>query len=181
MKKLMFIFLTLLLISPIISQDIISNDEILSQRIDFDYSIRAGVTTQYAANRDTMTILGALDTVVTRYWKNKGGDMSVQFQINNGTAVRLIIEVQAANGSEIFADSSFQTLYWIHWTGSDFACVKTAQDSVRYTGTAAYKKTIPIIIPPLGIDAFRLYIRSSSTCTGTPKIQGIILKRVKIS
>lgn len=177
----MFIFLTLLLISPVISQDIISNDEILSQRIDFDYSIRAGVTTQYAVNRDTMTILGALDTVVTRYWKNKGGDMSVQFQINNGTAVRLIIEVQAANGSEIFADSSFQTLYWIHWTGSDFACVKTAQDSVRYTGTAAYKKTIPIIIPPLGIDVFRLYIRSSSTCTGTSKIQGIILKRVKIS
>lgn len=181
MKKFIFIFLALLLISPVISQNIISNDEILSQRIDFDYSIRAGVTTQYSANRDTMTILGALDTVVTRYWKNKNGDMSIQLYIDSGTAVRLSVEIQAINSSEILADSNFATLYWVHWNGSGYCYIQTKEDSIYYTGTGTYKKTAPIIIPSCGIDAYRIRIISKSTCTGTPFIRGIILKRIKVS
>ena len=176
MKKLL-----VLMLIPLVAFGLTkaTNDRTGSVNVEFDYKIRTGVTTTNLTVIDTALVIGASDTVVTRYYQNFGSDISAQFDLTGGATRDLQIKVQFANtGGSTLADSMFIDHYWINWTGSgpDSARVATVKTDIEIEDNGL---TSTILIPPLGADYFRFYIISNATQSGNTKFNAIRMTRRK--
>lgn len=155
-----------------------TNDKGGSVNVEFDVTIRAGVIDTLAAGIDTLSILGASDTLYTRYYKNWGTDAWVQFAMGGGTTQSFKIILQSCNlGQNTMSDSFFVHRMWINFTGTgdDSCSVKTVSTVIEQEGI-----TIPILLPGAVLgDYFRFYIVSSATQSGNTKFNWIHLTRKK--
>lgn len=140
-----------------------------NETLEWDFIIRAGDTTQITSGSlDTLSLLGASDTLVTRYYANLGGSISMQIDARGGTAKYKIIVETIEKGSEAVSDSNFVERMWIHWEGNgDDSCYVTTQnDSIQLEN----RRSSSIFIPPLSIYAFRIRAVSLSTQSGNTRL-----------
>jgi hypothetical protein len=166
MKFIIALLLTLMLVSSIAtSQNITISPKRRSSDLYLDYTVRDG-TTAYYMLRDTMSVLGTGDTLVSRAYETGENGTSVQIGFYGGTP-KITVKIQSCD-SRIAADSLFQDLYWLRYAGTGITnCVtSTADDSVTTTG-----RTAPLRLYGLG-RLWRLYIISKSTQSGNTLIEG---------
>jgi len=175
MKKILFLLVTGFLISNLFGQNEVTRKFSGTAAIDWDYVIRDGTTTTLTAGQDTISVLGASDTLVSRYWSQWGGDMNIQLDLYGGTP-SIYFKVQAANKSSYFADSSFTTFGYLEYAGGGIGNNYFTEDSVEVTSSGL---SMPILVPPLGSDVFRILAYSDGSQSGNTLLKAI-LKRTKI-
>lgn len=158
-----FPFLLLAQVTPRIGNS--DHDETLM----WDYHIRGGDTTQVSSGSlDTLSVLGALDTIVTRWYANLYGDINVTVDSRGGSTPRYKIIFETLNkGDESVADSNFVSKFWLHneGVGDDSAYVNSAVDSILVTD----EESSGILVPPLGVYGWRFKIISLSTQVGNTR------------
>jgi len=139
------------------------------ETLQWDFVIRSGDTTQITSGSlDTLSVLGALDTIVTRWYANLYGDINVTIDSRGGTTPRYKIIFETLNkGDETICDSNFVSKFWIHneGVGDDSAYVNSAVDSILVSN----EESSGILIPPLGVYAWRFRIISLSTQVGNTR------------
>jgi len=177
MKKMLLVMVaSLILLSyhSIYSQNEISNKMAGATVLEWDYTIRTGDTTACSAGRDTISVLGASDTLVSRFFQNLGGDMSIQFDLQGGTP-SIYFVVESAIRNENFADSSFQKFGYLEFSGNGINDNYFTGDSVAVTASG---QSCHILVPPIGGDVFRIFTYSSASQSGNTLIK-LPLKRIK--
>jgi hypothetical protein len=177
MKRLWTIFLVsaAILVSTLNAQR--PADAKKNNTIIWDYTVRNGTTALLDATRDTISILGASDSLYSRWFENWGGDMSLQMITSGGTTKRYRVQIQTAEGGgQAPANANFKPLYWVHYAGNgpDSAYVETVRDSIIIVGTSP-----SILIPPLGTDMVRIAVFSNTTQVGNTLINKWRLTRWK--
>lgn len=168
MRKIYFLLIMLAFLPTLTAAPRIGTSE-RSVNLIWDYTVRAGVTTQLAATIDTMSVLGASDTVVTRYYANLGGDVSLQIYATGGTTKRYKVVIETFDkGTETVDDLLFTPKFYVHWSGyGDANCyVTSAEDSILTTG-----KSSSLFLPLLGVYGWRVKIISKSTQVGNTKFK----------
>jgi len=163
LKKLIFAILLVPLLA--FGQRSGTNSSHKNPTVEWDYRTAAGVDVPYADKTYSVTATGAGDSLYSRFYDNWGGDVSAKIVMTGGTTKRYQIVVQTAEkGTSALADSLFNAMFWLHYGGSeglDYNYVTTKVDSISSTGV-----TSSILIPLLGADKFRFFIRSLSTQSG---------------
>lgn len=167
MKRLAWLFV--FLVFPLLVFGQRSGSDAKNITVIWDKHVRGGTTTELASTIDTLSVLGALDSLYSRFYDNKGGDISLQLDISGGTTQALQVQFQTAEkGAGAVADSMFVPMFWIHYAGAgpDSGYVATKRDSITTTGVSG-----SILVPPLSADKWRIAVFSGASQSGNTKIQ----------
>ena len=170
MKKLFYIsffIMLLLLCATLLNATITPKRGKTKQNITilWDYYVRDGDTTQISTEQDTISALGAKDSLFSRFYENRGEQkLSLTLNSSGGSIRRYSAIIQTVDrGGEEISVGDFKNRYWVHFEGAgDDSCyVATALDSCTVTGRSS-----GIFVPLLGVYAWRLLIITNSTHSG---------------
>lgn len=144
-------------------------------KLHWNYAVRDGEVERMTGEVDTLSVLGASDSLFSDVLYNLG-DNNIKFILTGGT-VNLQIRVQTTNsdvnirtGNIVLSDTLFKDYYYIK-TGStpDSSMV----DFNAYTFTAV-GETHTIVVPLLGAQLYRYAIYSTASQSGNTKIEAFI-------
>lgn len=184
MKKILSILLFVILAFNLYSAEITDTlrvqvapgTRLYEGKLHWNYAVRDGSVERMSGEVDTLSVLGASDSLFSDILYNLG-DNNVKFILTGGTTVNLQIRVQMTNsdvhirnGNIILSDSLFKDYYYIQ-TGStpDSSVV----DFDAYTFTAV-GETHTIVIPLLGAQLYRFAVYSTASQSGNTKIEAFI-------
>lgn len=142
--------------------------------LNFDYRTSVGSNTTLTA--DTASLLGANDTLVTRWFPTEG-DFAVSLIDTGGSTISYSVIVEASIiGTSTSADSAFKPIYSLDWTGNylDNAKVSTSSTPVAITKLG---QTPPIFVPALMYNRFRFMLISGATHVGDTFFQKLRIKK----
>lgn len=129
---------------------------------------RTGTTTTVQP-QDTMSVLGASDSLLSAIYPNNGNNINLTAIFTGGTTQRVKLIIEGANDDADITDNTyFQPYYWVHFNGlgHDSCYVATKLDSCTKSGTSS-----GIYVPMLGIGFWRIRAISTAQQSGNTLIE----------
>ena len=182
MKKLLVLLLVLLpsfILAQTTQKVEFNNNYVYGDNVKFYKYLKNGTIGEfgYYSTNDSCLVRGASDSVYSNLYKFKDYN-SIQFNVGNGNKVTAVgtialeIIVQTVNAGGYYKspwnipDSLFDNVYWLSRTASNIDIVKLTSSVI-----SAYDVSEPILIPPVGAEYFRIFVKSGATHTDTTDVE----------